>query len=112
MQPSHRGSSSERNVASTSSRRQFDINSVAPPLKVSDSDPDIYFNDEDNDMLLAIEDSAMQGAEPSVATVGDVKDRVFDAGRDATRSEFSRGAGGTLVTASVKVIKPDHRPLD
>jgi hypothetical protein len=116
MQPSHQGSSSERNVASTSSHRQFVIDAVAPPpLKVSDSDPDIYFNDEDNDILLAIDDSAMQGVESSVATLGDVKDRVFDASRGATRSESSRGAGGTrhqIVTASVKVIKPVHWPLD
>ena len=76
-----------------------------PPLTVSDSDPDIYFNDEDNDVLLAIEDSVMQGVESSVM-VGDVKDRSFDASRDATRSESSRGVGSTrpqVATASVKL---------
>jgi hypothetical protein len=108
MQPSHQGSSSERNVAVTPSHRQFDMNAVRPPLKVSDSDPDIYFNDEDNDILLAIEDSAMQGVESSVATMGDVTDRDFNASRDATRSESSGGTGGKrpqIVTASVKVYK-------
>jgi hypothetical protein len=112
-QPSHQVSSSKRNVASTSSHRQCDMNAVAPPpLKVSDSDPDIYFNDEDNDMLFAIEDSTMQGV---AGTVGDVEGRVFDArtSRDAT-SESSRGSGSTRpqVATSVSFIKPDHRPLD
>jgi hypothetical protein len=112
-QPSHQVSSSKRNVASTSSHGQCDMNAVAlPPLKVSDSDSDIYFNDEDNDMLFAIEDSTMQGV---AGTVGDVEGRVFDAGtsRDAT-SETSRGSGSTRpqVATSVSFIKPDHRPLD
>jgi hypothetical protein len=112
-QPSHQVSSSKRNVASTSSHGQCDMNAVAPPLlKVSDSDSDIYFNDEDNDMLFAIEDSTMQGV---AGTVGDAEGRVFDAGtsRDAT-SETSRGLGSTRpqVATSVSFIKPDHRPLD
>ena len=102
------GSSSERNVASTSSHRRLDTNVVAPPpLKLSDSDPDMYFNDEDNDAFLAIEDSAMQGVEPA-AIVDNVQDRTCDANRNATRNESSGGTGGTrpqVATTPVKLLR-------
>jgi len=98
VEPPPQGSSSERNVASTSSHRRLDTNVAAPPpLKLSDSDPDMYFNDEDNDAFLAIEDSVMQG-EPA-AIVDNVQDR------NATRNESSGGTGGTrpqVATTSVK----------
>jgi len=95
VQSPPQGSSSGRNVASISSHRRLDTNvAVPPPLKVPDSDPDMYFNDEDNDAFLAIEDSAMQGVEPA-AIVDNVQDRACDANRNATRSESSRDSGGT-----------------
>jgi hypothetical protein len=90
MQVPQQGSST-----SAPSPRQFDKRSVAPTsLKASDSD-DIYFNDEDNAALLAIEDSAMYGAESSdalAATRDSAQGRVGSAGRDVM-SESSRGVG-------------------
>lgn len=90
MQVPQQGSST-----SAPSPRQFDKGSVAPTsLKASDSD-DIYFNDEDNAALLAIEDSAMYGAESSdalAATRDSAQGRVGSAGRDVM-SGSSRGVG-------------------
>ena len=108
VQPPLQGSSSERNVASISLHRRPDTNvAVPPPLKVPDSDPDMYFNDEDNDAFLAIEDSAMQGVEPA-AIVDNVQDRACDANRNATRNESSRGTGGTrpqVATTPVNLLR-------
>ena len=108
VQPPPQGSSSERNVASTPSHRRLDTNvAVRPPLKVSDSDPDMYFNDEDNDAFLAIEDSAMQGVEPA-AIVDNVQDGACDANRNATRNESSRDTGRTrpqVATTPVKLLR-------
>jgi hypothetical protein len=107
MQVPQQGSST-----STPLPRQFDRRSVAPTsLKASDSD-DIYFNDEDNAALLAIEDSAMYGVEPSdasAATRDSAQGRVGGAGRDVT-SESSRGAGTRPQAAtSVSCYQPTTR---
>lgn len=103
VQLPQQGSSSERNVASRSSLRQLDADSVIPrPPKASYSDPDTYFDDEDNDALLAIEDAAMQGVESRGALSA-----VGDADRMVTRSESPRGASGTrpqIAIASVKIL--------
>lgn len=98
---------------STSSSRQFDTRSVAPPvLKESNSDVDIYFNDEDNDVLLAIEDSALYGigSGGTLATAGDsAQGRVCGAGRDVA-NESSGGTVGTRphVRTEVKLLAVDH----
>jgi hypothetical protein len=92
---------------SASSSRQCDTRSVAPPaLKVSDSDPDIYFNDEDNEAFLAIEDSVMHDAGALAAAV----DRVGGAGRDV-KIESSSSAVGTrpsVATTVVNLLSADH----
>ena len=108
VQSPPRGSSSEQNAASSSSHRRLDTNVASPPpLKVSDSDPDMYFNDEDNDAFLAIEDSVMQGVEPA-GIVDNLQDRAYDANRNATRNGSSRETGGTrpqVATTMVKLLR-------
>ena len=74
---------------------------VPHQIKASDSD-DIYFNDEDNAALLAIDDSAINGAESS--TRGSAQGRGASAGRDVT-SESSRGVG-TRPQAATSVNLP------
>jgi hypothetical protein len=67
----------------------------------------MYFNDEDNDAFLAIEDSVMQGVEPT-GIVDNVQDRAHDANRNVTRNEYSRGIGGTrpqVATTMVKLLR-------
>ena len=110
VQSPPRGPSSEQKAASISLHRRLDTNVASPPpLKVLDSDPDMYFNDEDNDAFLAIEDSVMQGAEPA-GIVDNVQDRAYDANRNATRNESSRGTGGTRLQVATTMVKSFKRP--
>lgn len=95
---------------SASSSRQYDTRSVEPlALKVSDSDPDIYFNDEDNEAFFAIEDSAMHDVGALAAAGDSAPSRVF-VGRDV-KIESSSGAVGTrpsIATTGVNLLLADH----
>jgi hypothetical protein len=84
------------------------MDAAAPrPLKVSDSDPDVYFNDEDNDAILAlVDDSAMQGViEPLMDTVWNVHDGACDANRNAARKEPPIDASGTLLQVATTSVR-------
>jgi hypothetical protein len=84
---------------------------VAPALKASDSDVDIYFNDED-DALFAIEDSAIHGVgsrDTSTSAADSAQGWVRGAGRDV-KTESSSSAVGTRPhgAAAVNLLSAGH----
>lgn len=93
---------------SASSSRQCDTRSVEPPaLKVSDSDPDLYFNDEDNEAFLAIEDSLMHGVGALAAAGDSAQSRVCGVGRDV-EIESAVGTRPSIATTVVNLLSVDQ----
>ncbi|KAI9463011.1 Rad52/22 family double-strand break repair protein-domain-containing protein [Russula earlei] len=108
MQLPQQRPSPQRNVASTSSSGRPDRNSVPPPLKAFDSDPDIYFNDEDNDALFAVDDTAVRSVGSSSALTavrGDAQDRVCDPDQNTTGCESSGSAASTCRQVAISPVR-------